>query len=727
MIVAPLMTPILGTSFALVIADRRRMLRSLLTVVVGAALVVAIGFLFGLVDPLGTFTEENSQVTSRVSPALIDLIAALATGLVGAFALVRSDVSDALPGVAIAISLYTIATHTDQLIATFTAQHGRAPSGPEVTRLRQTATLATRPAKTPTPLHELRSRWRRQAADWTADTPDRLLAPALPHPASDGIDGSSTQVAVADWPVQLDMFDPAVEVDPTPVAGTAEKPRKLTYSDVDSDEVTRYADAAVAGVEARRSSWTPLNLMAETARATRDLRMASVMDRMLLLDHTRDEATEGLVALHDPAAVHPVHAWRARWTSPAVLDAEQALLAADSDPGGRPSRSRSSPVCSTPRAPRWVTTTACPTCPASRPRRSPTWPPSRPGCASWRARPGPGRPPPCGPWPSVAGPRRAGQRDWARPVRLSGRHPAGRAGGAVREHRQVAARPPARPGSSGPRWPPAATAARRSRGPRPAAARRAGRAVPLDPALRGAAHRRRSLPRRHPHPGRAHRPSRRRARGHPARRRPAPRRAGRRRRGVRAARPAHPPRRARRTCTATNMPGKPRPPSGCATATPPPWPPTPPTTGCTPRRPAHTPRLSVTCCSTRPTPRGPPTRRWQTRPAPRRRHRHRHRPQRPRPHPRLAARQVSAHGVSLRDGTTAGVGDLIRARHNDRTSPTTAGRWVRNGDALHAHRLHPDGSASPPLARRRPPPAGSRPRPAARQPTWPSTSTSATP
>lgn len=44
-------------------------------------------------------------LTDRVSPRLIDLLAALATGAVGAFAMVRADVSDTLPGVAIAISL----------------------------------------------------------------------------------------------------------------------------------------------------------------------------------------------------------------------------------------------------------------------------------------------------------------------------------------------------------------------------------------------------------------------------------------------------------------------------------------------------------------------------------------------------------------------------------------------------------------------------------------------
>ena len=47
----------------------------------------------------------NSQVAVRVHPRLIDLVAALATGAVGSFALIRSDVSDTLPGVAIAISL----------------------------------------------------------------------------------------------------------------------------------------------------------------------------------------------------------------------------------------------------------------------------------------------------------------------------------------------------------------------------------------------------------------------------------------------------------------------------------------------------------------------------------------------------------------------------------------------------------------------------------------------
>ena len=105
MIVAPLMTPILGAALAFVLTDRTMLLKSVALITGGAACVIVIGFLFGVLDPLESTLEGNAQITSRINPNLIDLVAALATGLVGAFALVRSDVSDTIPGVAIAISL----------------------------------------------------------------------------------------------------------------------------------------------------------------------------------------------------------------------------------------------------------------------------------------------------------------------------------------------------------------------------------------------------------------------------------------------------------------------------------------------------------------------------------------------------------------------------------------------------------------------------------------------
>jgi len=105
MIVAPLMTPILGTVLSVVTGDSVNLAWSLGLVVAGAVTVVGIGWLFGQNVPGPVVADTNSQVAGRVHPQLIDLIAALATGAVGSFALVRSDVSDTLPGVAIASSL----------------------------------------------------------------------------------------------------------------------------------------------------------------------------------------------------------------------------------------------------------------------------------------------------------------------------------------------------------------------------------------------------------------------------------------------------------------------------------------------------------------------------------------------------------------------------------------------------------------------------------------------
>lgn len=105
MIVAPLMIPIQGTMLAVVLGDRPNLARSLGLVVTGAAAAMGIGFMVGLLIINDVTAATNSQVAGRVSPALIDLLAALATGIVGSIALARRDISDTLPGVAIAISL----------------------------------------------------------------------------------------------------------------------------------------------------------------------------------------------------------------------------------------------------------------------------------------------------------------------------------------------------------------------------------------------------------------------------------------------------------------------------------------------------------------------------------------------------------------------------------------------------------------------------------------------
>ena len=105
MIIAPLMTPVLGVVLGMVLTDATNLRRCLLLLVAGAAAVVAVSWLLGHLVPHPVVAATNSQVAARVTPRIVDLVAALATGSVGAVALARPDVSDTLPGVAIAISL----------------------------------------------------------------------------------------------------------------------------------------------------------------------------------------------------------------------------------------------------------------------------------------------------------------------------------------------------------------------------------------------------------------------------------------------------------------------------------------------------------------------------------------------------------------------------------------------------------------------------------------------
>ncbi|MFE0749000.1 TIGR00341 family protein [Gordonia sp. NPDC058843] len=105
MIVAPLSTPILGVGLGIVTGRGRLVLASLGYVLAGVVLVTILGVVFAQLLPNPTNVLANSQVLGRTSPTLVDLLAALATGMAGAVAITRRDVGDVLPGVAIAISL----------------------------------------------------------------------------------------------------------------------------------------------------------------------------------------------------------------------------------------------------------------------------------------------------------------------------------------------------------------------------------------------------------------------------------------------------------------------------------------------------------------------------------------------------------------------------------------------------------------------------------------------
>ncbi|MEG0791837.1 MAG: DUF389 domain-containing protein [Gordonibacter sp.] len=105
MLIAPLMSPMIGTSFAIATGKRRQAARGLLVALSGAAAVVAVAGVTSLAIPAGVPLVGNGEVSSRVSPRLVDLVAAVASGAVGALAVGRDDVFDAIPGVAISVSI----------------------------------------------------------------------------------------------------------------------------------------------------------------------------------------------------------------------------------------------------------------------------------------------------------------------------------------------------------------------------------------------------------------------------------------------------------------------------------------------------------------------------------------------------------------------------------------------------------------------------------------------
>ncbi len=102
MLLAPLMTPIMGFAAALTMAWPRRML-VMGGIVVGTSILGAcLAWLITLAQPDPSLTGE---ILARTRPDVRDLVVALAAGAAGAYATARENVSGALPGVAVAVAL----------------------------------------------------------------------------------------------------------------------------------------------------------------------------------------------------------------------------------------------------------------------------------------------------------------------------------------------------------------------------------------------------------------------------------------------------------------------------------------------------------------------------------------------------------------------------------------------------------------------------------------------
>lgn len=113
MLVAPLMTPLVGIGFSLVQGNERLVRISLRSVIYGFAVAFAVGVMLGLMIqfaywiglPVTPLDTGNEQLQARGHPNLLDWFIAFASGIAAAYAIGRPNLISALPGVAIAAAL----------------------------------------------------------------------------------------------------------------------------------------------------------------------------------------------------------------------------------------------------------------------------------------------------------------------------------------------------------------------------------------------------------------------------------------------------------------------------------------------------------------------------------------------------------------------------------------------------------------------------------------------
>ncbi len=108
MLVAPLMSPIIGIGLASIIGQNDLLSSSISALLRGALAAILLSAILAWVNsllPFVTFQELPVEIVSRTHPTPLDLVVALAGGLAAAYSLTEPKLSAALPGVAIATAL----------------------------------------------------------------------------------------------------------------------------------------------------------------------------------------------------------------------------------------------------------------------------------------------------------------------------------------------------------------------------------------------------------------------------------------------------------------------------------------------------------------------------------------------------------------------------------------------------------------------------------------------
>lgn len=104
MLIAPILYPILSLSLGIIMADYSLISRSFWTITKS----VLLGVTFANIATLlfsSQLTGVTSEIASRAHPSLVSVMIAILAGLAASFALVKRQLNETLPGVAISVSL----------------------------------------------------------------------------------------------------------------------------------------------------------------------------------------------------------------------------------------------------------------------------------------------------------------------------------------------------------------------------------------------------------------------------------------------------------------------------------------------------------------------------------------------------------------------------------------------------------------------------------------------
>ncbi len=102
MLLAPLMQPIVSTSMGVLRNDQSLLFGSMQTVLTGVLIALFSAAAIAFLLPLENLTDE---ISARLSPSLLDLMVALASGVAAAYAQNNAKIVGSLAGVAIAVAL----------------------------------------------------------------------------------------------------------------------------------------------------------------------------------------------------------------------------------------------------------------------------------------------------------------------------------------------------------------------------------------------------------------------------------------------------------------------------------------------------------------------------------------------------------------------------------------------------------------------------------------------